>query len=616
MRNFLHRLAIRSGFREKFLERFRDREQAMLLLLAVLVGIVMGLVAAAFRLAISESHHFFQEMAHHDDLQYYKAAIPAMGGLIVGLVIYKFLSLRGGHGVPAVMKAVATGNLNLPPSMAVKSSSSVVTITSGGSCGPEGPIVEIGSVIGSLAGRRGKLSRESVGTLIGCGAASGIAAFFNAPFGGVFLAIELLLRDFAVRTFGPIMISAVIAHVTSEAILPHAPLFHAGNTEAAVSETLLATIQPGFPQILMFGGLGLLCGVMGSLLVYALYIAHDFFQAIRIPLWMKPAIGGLGVGIVGLSFPDVIGEGYEFVNEQILKDYLAPAAEDLSLPTLFFFLAVAFLKILVTSLTLGSGGTGGTFAPAMIVGAMTGAGVGVLCNSYFPGFAPSVPIFALVGMAGCVCAALGVPIAGILIIYEVSGGDYRLVLPLMICVATSALAALSLGQGSVYTLSLLRDGFDVEEAIRRGKDPLASIPVSQIMNSNFVRLAPEDNLAKVLDAFSFSDDDAFPVVTPEGELTGIVFAGDLRGVLNMGDLGEAIIASDAADPNPRVLTPEMTAEDALAIFTASDVAGIPVVESKGSRKVIGIVGRVEVLGAYSQAAGKRESGIYPSADES
>lgn len=592
------------------IQKVKDGEQFYLLLLAILVGLVMGGVCAGFRYLILISHHFFFEAAYAGEgsqLQHVvtplrmiiRALLPGIGGLVVGLVIYRILKLSGGHGVPSVIKAVATGHVNLNPGMAIKSSSSIVTITSGGSGGPEGPIIEIGSVIGSMIGREAQVSKERIGTLIGCGAAAGISGIFNAPIGGVFIALELLMRDFSVRVFGPVVLASVVASVTSESILPNSPVF------PRIADSIIESASLNPPGFIMFLLLGILCGGGGALMVFSLYRMHDLFQSWKFPIWLKPAVGGLCVGLVGLAFPTVLGEGYEFVRQDILAEFATDQAGGVLSKAAFLFLFVALVKILVTSLTLGSGGTAGAFAPAMVIGALFGAGFGAICNIVSPGFAATVPVFALVGMAGTTAAALHIPIASFFIIYEVSGARYELILPLMLTVAASAIVSSLLRQGSVYTLPLLRDGFDVEEVIRTGRDPLRRVPVRKIMHADFVRVGPNDNLKQMIDAFSASDEDAFAVVDEADQLLGMVSTNDLRGVLNLGGVGEAIIAQDAADPNPSVLYPDSLASEAMEIFGSSSVMGVPVLARPGSKKIVGMVSRVDILAAYREAGAAR-----------
>ena len=597
--------------KNRFFRPLREGEQAWMLVLAVVVGLTVGAVCALFRFLIRLSHDFFFRAGENQSLLHagsmtspwslvIRALLPAIGGLIVGFTIYRLLNLRGGHGVPNVMKAVATGNVNLSPSMMIKSWSSIITITSGGSTGQEGPSIEIGSVFGSLVGQKGQVSKDLVGTLIGCGAAGGIAAVFNAPIGGVFLALELILRDFAVRTFAPVVLAAVVSSVTSQALLPKSAAL------IPVKDELFDAISMSPIQILAFTLEGLLCGLASALFVYTLFKTHDLFSRIKIPHWIKPAVGGLGVGIVGLFFPDVIGEGYAFVNESILGPASFPGdAVSLSVP--FIFLTIGLVKIIAISLTLGSGGTGGTFAPAMVVGACVGAGFGAFANQIAPGSMPPIPVFAMVGMAGCVGSALHLPIAAVLIIYEVSGGNYRLVLPLMICCAISTVLVHSMLHGSIYTMTLIREGFDVEEQLRRRRDPALTTAVRRVMKREFVRLRADDNLASILDTFSNTPDESFAVVDENENLVGVISVNDLRGVLNMGDVGEAIIAADAADNNPRVLYPDSTVTEALAIFTTSQTSGIPVLANHNSRRVVGMIGRGDLLQVYRTRQAEAQS---------
>lgn len=579
-------------------------------MMATIVGLVMGLVATLFRWMILRSHLFFQggHAGERGRLPFVpglppmrwdtvvQALLPALGGLIVGFLIYKLLQLRGGHGVPSVMKSVATGQVNLPASMAIKSATSPVTITTGGSAGPEGPIVEIGAVVGSLIGSRAHARRDQMGTLVGCGTAAGIAAVFGAPMGGVVFALELIMRDLHVRKFAPVVVAAVIASITSSALLPNDPAF------ARLPVETLQTIQPSGFLVLQFAILGLVCAFVGVLLITALYWMHDFCHAMRIPLWIKPALGGLAVGIVGLKAPGVLGEGYETVNELILAHGM-PHQEIASMVVVLLVLCV--LKIFVTSITLGSGGTGGSFAPAMVAGAFIGAAVGLLADRLMPTTAPDPRIFALVGMAGVVSSALGTRLGAMFIIFEVSGGHYNLVLPLMITVALSALVTARMKKGSVYTLSLLRDGFDVEEEGRGARDPLRHVSVTDIMARDFVALPPDASLPRILDLLGETDVDAFVVTDASGDLRGVISTNDLRSVINLGAIGEAaFIAQDIADTHAPVLLPDSTANRALEIFGSSDTEGIPVVAGKGSRKVVGMIYRGQVLRAFRQAAAK------------
>lgn len=594
---------------QKWLITLRDdpeRSEGYLLALAVVVGIVMGVVSTLFRWLIERSHYLFHgsrddqgQIVSESVLHYLpmgmegpvKIFLPALGGLFVGLLIYKVLRLSGGHGVSSVMKAVSTGEVYLAPTMAIKSLTSPITIASGGSSGPEGPIVEIGSVIGSLIGRYSRIRHEHVGTLLGCGAAAGIAGVFAAPIGGVFFAMELIMRDFDAKKLVHVGMAAVVAAVTSTALLPNDPVF------PPLTKELLDTVQPSLVQVLQFSILGVFCALVGALLIRSLYKFHDLFHSLKkVPMWLKPMVGGILVGVIGIGFPDILGEGYESVNNMIYNNAITEVQP--SFLSLLFVLCL--LKIVATSLTLGSGGTGGTFAPAMVSGALVGAALGCVFTALFPGHSPDYRIFASVGMAGLVSSALGTPLAAMMIIFEVSGGHYSLLVPLLVTVTISSMVSKLLSQGSVYTMTLLRDGFDLDEFDRRKNDPLSTMLVEELMTGNYHSFRPNDTLDVILEALANTDEEAFAVCHETGTLHGIISTHDLRSVATLGDLGAAsLIAADLANSHMEILTPKSPAMKAMEIFSSSQADGIAVLDNEESRQVVGMIYRSTMLKAYS-----------------
>ncbi len=578
---------------KSLIDRLKFKENTYLLILAVVIGLLTGLVTVIFRKLIILTNDYL--FARANPLLGLPSELvilltPALGGLIVGLLVYRVMKLSGGHGVPSVMKAVATGRVVLHPGMGVKSLSSVITMGSGGSAGPEGPIVEIGSVIGSFVGRMARVSRRRLGVLVGGGAASGIAAVFNAPIGGVFFALEIILGDFAIRTFSPVVVSAVVAAIVSKALLGDSPAFIVP-FEQIFSKTQLS-LDSALGLMLGYILLGLLCGGLGAIFITTLYKSQDVFTSIKLPTWLKPMIGGLCVGLVGIKLPQVLGEGYYIVSEALSGHFV------------FWFLAIlCIMKILTTSLTLGSGGTGGSFAPAMFVGATGGGALGVLVNQIFPGI-PALPAsFALIGMAGVVAASLNAPITAVLIIFEVTGGDYRVILPLMTTVAISVLVTHSVRKGSVYTLSLLRDGFDLEQAKR--VEPLAQVRVREVMRTSMTRLYPDTTLPEILRIVADSPNSTFPVIDANEQLVGVISIQDLRSILTLGEMSPLLIARDIADHNPKCLYLFDTVNAALSIFSDTDIEGIPVVDARDPRKIVGILNRQDVFGAYKKAASLR-----------
>lgn len=570
-----------------------------MLLLAMVVGVLVGGATTLYRLALLGSYRLFFTHNHEgftsaqDALL--RAGLPVVGGLIVGLAAYRLIRLPGGHGVPSVIKAVVTGHISLPPSMAAKSALSVITMASGGSAGPEGPIVEIGAVLGSSVGQAGRTTREKIGTLVGCGAASGIAAIFNAPLGGVLFALELILRDFTITRFSPVVLSAVIASVTTQVLLPGKPIL-------SIPEGVVEAIVPNFALIVAFLLLGPLCALFSSMYITLLYRVQDVFQnAIRLPTWQKPALGGVMVGLMAIAWPGVQSEGYEFLNLRVFSSVI----EGGNLENAWYWVAgglflYALAKLLATALTLGSGFVGGSFAPAMFIGAVLGASFGMVAEHWFPEATPSPVVFALVGMAGVVGGSLGAPISAILIVYEITGGRYQILLPLLITVATAAALTRRMRPGSVYTLSLLRDGFDVEAATQQ-RDPLAGLTARDAMDSNVPAIPAETTLNTILDLLGESDTPAFCVVGPKGRFQGLISVNDLRSVLSLGeDMGPLLLAGEIADPHPKWLSPKSPLSDALAIFGRSDVEAIPVLDPAGHDRVLGVIFRRQLFSVYRQ----------------
>jgi len=568
---------------------------------ALATGLLMGCVTALFRYCIVASHDLFQRASDGNIpgfeagpsssvLVLFRILTPGLGGLVVGLIVYKLLRMHGGHGVVAILKCLAAGQTNLPPKIALRSATSILTITSGGSAGPEGPITEIGSVVGSIAGQAAGLSRDRLVTLIGCGAAAGIAGVFNAPIGGVFFALELILSNFAVGSFASIVIAAVTASVVSTALLPnHAPFMH---VPMAGDVSLTSPIA-----LLEFCLLGVLCGLVGTALISGLTRSQEFFQRLRMPIWLKPAVGGVGVGMIGLLFPGIMGEGYEFINDAILG---ANDAGIVTLPLFGFFIAAVAAKLLMTCVTLGSGGSGGAFAPSMVIGGLLGAAFGIGLRLTGVPETPSVAVMALVGMASCVASVLHAPIACTLIIYEVSGANYVLLLPTMLAVACASLIAKRIGTGSIYTLPLLREGLSLAVHERRSYDPLVASTVGEIMRTTFARMEATASVDSMLEVFSETKDEAFVVVDGGGLLLGVVSAGQLRELFPHRELGALVIASEVADRQVQVLYRGSPATEARRIFSHSDAVAIPVLESVESPLVVGLVDRTDVLEAYAE----------------
>ncbi|MCF8084688.1 MAG: chloride channel protein, partial [Deltaproteobacteria bacterium] len=419
----------------KRLEHYRLDRHVSSLLIAAVIGILSGYGAVLFRFVIKSAqygfyHHTqdFLTFAHQLPL-YYVLGMPALGGLMVGILVRFGAREAKGHGVPEVMEAISLRSGMIRKRVAaVKILASAICIGSGGSVGREGPIVQIGSSIGSTISQILKLPRPQQKTMVGCGAAAGIAATFNAPIAGVLFALEVLLGDFGLASFSPVVLSSVMATTISRHYFGDFPAFIIPRYE-------LASLW----ELAIYPFLGLLAGLVAILFVVVLYKSEDLFDAIKMPEWLKPAMGGLFLGLILLQWPEVFGVGYGAINQSLLNEMTGS-----------LLLSLIFIKIAATSITLGTGGSGGIFAPSLFIGAMAGGFFGWVVNLLFPAMTASPAAYAMVGMGAVVAGTTHAPITAILILFEMTG-NYKIILPMMITCIISTVIASSLKTGSIYT---------------------------------------------------------------------------------------------------------------------------------------------------------------------
>jgi len=559
------------------LNYFQTSETIFLLFFATLIGVGAGFGAILFRWMISFFQNLFFTQGQHVFSflgSYYVIIIPAIGGLIVGLLVYFFAREAKGHGVPEVMLAVAVSGSKIRPRVAaIKALVSSICIGSGGSVGREGPIVQISSALGSTIGQIFRLSEDKKRILIACGAAGGIAATFNAPLAGIFFGLEVILREYGTRYFSSVVLAAVTATIISRTFLGSNPAFVTPPYELLNSY-----------DILFYFILGLLAALIGWVFIKALYKCEDIFDAIKIPYYIKPAIGGLLLGIIGLYFPQIFGVGYPAI-EKALNGQLGP---------MIVFGLIA-LKIIATSLTLGSGGSGGVFAPSLFIGAMLGSSFGSFLHLIFPGIMISPGAFALVGMAAVFAGAAQAPISAILILFEMTG-DYKIILPLMISCVIAALVLKWISKDSIYTMKLRRRGIDILKL--SNEDLLEKIKVSEAMFKKIVTVTESTTLKNAEMLLKSTSHKGFPVVDDNGLLKGMVTQQDIHNELNKGR-GDLIVG-DVMSSEIVFCFPDETLKDALVKLGTNNIGRIPVVESKNPLKLIGLITRKCVVEAYNK----------------
>ncbi|MBN2471705.1 MAG: chloride channel protein [Anaerolineae bacterium] len=584
-----------------WMARLDSPEWATVMFTALLVGLGAGLGAVAFHWLIEAAQWVFLDFGARvfgflGD--YYIIVVPVLGGLIGGPLVVYFAQEAKGHGVPAVMEAVALRGGRIRPRVAVvKSLASSICIGSGGSVGSEGPIVQIGAALGSTIGQVLNLSDERIRSLVACGAAGGIAAVFNAPIAGTIFALEVILGEFRSTYFGAVVISAVIADVVVHIV---------SGAERAFTVPSYALLNPA--ELLLYALLGVaaaLVAVSYSRFVDKLEGVFERWKAFPEPL--KASVGGLLLGLLGAAavalngglthpwenghpMPAFFGVGYEVINMALLGE--------LALGT---SLLLMLLKLLATGFVLGSGGSGGVFAPGLFIGAMLGSAFGQVANLIFPGQVAPVGAYALVGMAAVFAGAAHAPATSILILFEMTG-DYNIILPLMFGTVVSLLISRALEPESIYTLKLSRRGIRLHQG--RDVDLMEGITVAEVMDRDYDAVLPDMGSEQLLAVFEDTHHHGFPVVDEAGTLVGMLTLTDVSRALH--ERTETWTAGDIATrENLVVAEPHESLATAVVRMGVRGIGRLPVVESQSSLKLVGILHRSNVIHAYNKAIARR-----------
>jgi CIC family chloride channel protein len=606
------------------LVRFGFRERSLLVVLAFLIGIVTALAAVGFHELIDVIRRRLYGSVPPEVLYgnavWLLIALPAAGGLAVGLLVRYVMRQREGHGIVDVLETVLRSSGMIKPTVALeKILTSAITIGSGGSAGAEGPIVQIGAGIASGIGQLFGIARPHMPVLIGCGSAAGISAIFNSPIGGLLFTLEVILRDFSIRTITPVVIASVMANFTTAALFQR--LLHENYTAIFFLPPEMTGPAGPIGYDLAHAGnfilLGLACGIVGMSLTRLMHFTEQRFASLRLPLWIKPALGGALLGIIGLLYviiighwllgrqkfipfaqyqmPAFFGEGYGAVRPMLSPGFY----HELSWTTLAAILMVLCLcKIVGTCLTLGSGGAGGIIAPSLFLGAVTGGLAGLVLNhaGLSSGLAPQM--YALVAMGAVLAAVVHAPLASILIVFDVTH-NYDVVLPAMLATIVATAAAQLLCRDSIYTLGLKRRGIQVGT----GADLtlLRRLTVEQVKLEPACVVHMADPLQRVLELTERNGTSDFVVYDNKGGYAGMVVGDDIKTVLLQREAVPLLTVGEMVRPEIPTVT---TGEDLASVldrFSTHDIARLPVSLSKDSGHVIGLISRSALMRTYQRA---------------
>jgi len=573
----------------------RDRIRALpsyegnvLALTAVLVGVLAGLGAVALEFLLRLFGRLFlgSETAVSTDTLRVLAA-PVIGGLLAGPLIARGAREAKGHGVPEVMEAVAVKGGRIRGRVAVvKTIASALTIGSGGSAGREGPIVQVGATLGSKAGQLLRMSEPRIRLLVACGAAGGIAAAFNAPLAGVFFALEVILQRFSTRGFATVVLSAVTASAIWRSAFGNQPVLNV----------------PAFGlrnpvELLFYVALGLLAAAAAILFIRTLYWTEDRFDGLPIPEDVKPALGGLLLGLVGVATLR-LGEGSLAYGSGLPGINLALGGS----LAWWVLLTLMGAKLVATSLTLGSGASGGVFAPALFMGSMLGAAFGHGVHALFPGITASSGAYAMVGMAAVFAGAAHAPISSILIVFEMTN-DYRIILPLMLaCIVATVISSVA-HPDSIYTLKIRRKGVDLAEG--RERHLLERTPVARATLPDVTTVLSPTTFDRAQRLMQEMATDRLVVVDDADRLVGILRAEHLA---ESDDLEGEDPIDELVEEYP-VVTPQESIDAALRKLAPRGLPLVPVVADETSRRVVGLATRDSLLAAYWNAlSAERQAG--------
>ncbi len=578
---------MRSAWYTSLTDLLHTSREGLTIALACGVGLLVGGAAIAFH----ELLHLVQRIALGGDSPlamlptlpwYWKVGIPALGGALVAPIVYKWAVEAKGHGVPEVMEAVALrGGVMRARVAFAKALASAVTIGTGGSTGREGPVIQIGAALGSTCGQVLHLTPERIRTLVGCGAAGGIAATFNAPIAGAFFALEVILGNFAIPTFAPIVLSSVLATVVARAYLGDAPAF-------VVPDYTLVH----YGEVPLYAALGMLMGLVAVVFIWALYKSEDVFERSRLPPFSRTVVGGLCVGGLLLIAPEVYGTGFEAMSRLLHE---TPEWRIL----IFLFL----LKLLATCTTLGSGASGGIFSPSLFLGVLAGGLFGHLVHAIFPDITATPEAYAMIGMGAVVAGTTHAPVTAILMLFELTEG-YQIILPVMIACTLSTVTARYLHPHSIYTRKLARRG--VSLSLGREETVMRSFHVADVMHAPAPTLPDDTTFQQVVSCVLDSPDPYYYTVSSDAHLTGVIALHDIKTLLNERGLDGIVVARDVARPVHTVAHLHEPLTECLRKFRETQLDCLPVTADATSSQVIGVVTQTDLLEVYDREVLRKE----------
>jgi CIC family chloride channel protein len=573
------------------------------LFISTLIGIVAGIGAIAFYAAIHFATTTFlgqligylpPEPAGEGGkgaIPFWSAARPwllpiitTLGGLVAGIIVFSLAPEAEGHGTDAAIHAFHEGKAVRARIPLIKLVASAITIGTGGSAGREGPAAQISAGFGSILATLLRLDIQDRRIALATGIGAGIGAIFRAPLGGAILAAEILYRnDLEIEAIIPALIASIVGYSVFGLWSGWSPIF-------ATPSNLAFTSPPQLVYYLVLGGL---CGLIGLLYARGFYGITHLFHRIPLPNWVKPGIGGLLVGLIGLVLPQALGMGYGWVQIS-----MGPGL--LSLP-LWVILLLPFAKIVTTGLSIGSGGSGGIFGPGMVIGGMVGAVLWRLCYHVLPGVPDSPAPFVIVGMMALFGGIAHAPLAVMLMVAEMTG-SLSMLAPAMIAVGISSILV---GNTTIYTSQVSTRADSPAHRLQLSFPLLSTLAVRQAMMVPSLSFSPQQVLAEAEQRFNERIESGGPVIDQQGHLQGVLTLVDIQQV--PAEERTKRLVKEVMNRDVLVASPDETLDEALEELTRKRVSWMPVVDTEaedGDQSVMGVLSVANIVRTYRQTLAK------------
>ncbi len=573
------------------LKLFLPGENIILLVTAALIGLLAGVAIIVFREAVELVHEFvfvqgyeLLRIGEGGWRRFLLPLIPMFGMVLLIPLSLLFPGKVNGYGFTRFLHRVnlENGVINAK-NIFIKIAATAITIGSGNSAGVEGPIAQIGGALGSQVGQKFRVSGARIKVYIAAGSAGAIAGIFNAPIAGIFFAAEIvLLGTYEISSFAALVIASAMATVVSRAYYGEIPAFPIPDYHM---------VNP-FVEMPLYAIMALIFGLLAVVHIRFFYFVRDKFQDLPIHAQIKPVIGAFMVGSIGIVFPQIMGDGYEFIE-------LALAGHGI----IWLMLALIAMKSIATAITLGAGGAGGVFAPSLFIGAAAGGAFGAVVHYLMPEYTASSGAYATIGIGAFLAASTHAPMTAMFLLFEMTG-NYKIIVPIMLTAIMATVTASKFYRDSIDTVDFTREGIDIHEG--REVAILKSIRVGKALTEEVDFISDTANINQLLELFAMAKDSFyFPVINHTGRMVGVVSMQDVKTILHDEEQRVCFLVGAICSHDVISMTPDDNLYEAMQLFDVKGLEEIPVVESKEDPWVLGMIKRRDVIAAYNHEVLKR-----------